>query len=295
MKSPNFSFEKKLWTKGFKYIAGADEVGRGSFAGPIVAAAVAFNPNILHTIYDIHNDVRIDDSKKLTPKQREIAEKWVKENALAWGIGEASPTLINRIGIGKATKMAFREAVASASLKCEVGSAKLDNEMRSERSIKSHITHRNHHSHFAPRTSIDYLLIDAFFIPRLKGFPKGRAKIKGSINPKYKDGARQLAIINGDEKSISIAAASIIAKVYRDSLMVKLSERSKYKKYGWERNKGYGTSEHREAIVKYGITRYHRKQFVSTFTRKAHRIKLDYDWKEQENRNKKQIGSIITW
>jgi len=220
MTTPNFSFENKIWSEGFKHIAGVDEVGRGSFAGPVVAAAVTFSPNILHTIYDIQNDVRIDDSKKLTSLQREKAEKWIKKNATAWGIGEVSTSLINRMGIGKATRAAFRRAIANTNLRLEV--------------------------------RIDYLLIDAFYIPRIRGLRKDR----------------QLAIIKGDQKSISIAAASIIAKVYRDKLMLRLSKNSKYINFGWERNKGYGTGEHQRAIMKYGITRYHRSDFIETYLSK---------------------------
>ncbi len=223
MKTSNFSFENKLWKLGYKVVAGVDEVGRGCFAGPVVAGCVVF-PKILNTRY--HIPVRIDDSKKLSPRQREKAAEWIKRNALSWGIGESSTALINRIGMGKATKAAFRKAIAAANK--EVGKWK-----------KSHI---------------DFLLIDAFYIPYVKGLRRKNQK----------------AIINGDEKSISIAAASIIAKVYRDNLMRKLqnSKNPKFKVYGWGRNKGYGTREHQNAIKKYGITRYHRKQFVETFLQK---------------------------
>lgn len=95
------------------------------------------------------------------------------------------------------------------------------------------------------KKSIDFLLIDAFYLPYTKGLRR----------------KNQLAIIKGDQKSFSIAAASIIAKVYRDNLMVKLSR--KYEKYGWRKNKGYGTKKHIQAIKKWGITRLHRKQFLS--------------------------------
>lgn len=228
---PNLIFERKLWRREYKLVAGVDEVGRGSFAGPVVAAAVVFPPNILTT------GVRIDDSKKLTRIQRELAERWIRKNAITWGVGEASAALINRLGMGKATKVAFRKAVKAANSK------------------------------------IDFLLIDAFFVPNLSGFPihhknsKTRKNHKkGSHNPKLKNPkARQLAIVNGDERSFSIAAASIVAKVYRDNLMLSLSKKSKYKIYGWESNKGYATKHHRDAILKYGITGYHRKQFVDTF------------------------------
>jgi len=292
MSSPNFSFEKKLWKKGFKYIAGADEVGRGCFAGPVVASAVVFLPHKLNSLrargssepeakfqiprlrrgFDgqaIFNEkgeeIKIDDSKKLTSGQREISAKWIKKNALTYGTGIVSAKVINRVGMAKATQMAFRRAVASANEKLEMGNGMLDNEMRSGKE-KSHFQHRNPASHFTHRTSIEYLLIDAFFIPYVGGLPRGTKKVKAgksrfSIGTKSK----QLPIINGDEKSVSIAAASIIAKVYRDSLMKKIGERPRYKRYKWFKNKGYATKEHREAILKYGITGYHRKQFVETY------------------------------
>src|SRR3972149_2810965 len=206
---PNFSFEKALWKKGYKFIAGVDEVGRGCFAGPVVAGCVVFS----HKPYKLGN-IRVDDSKKLSLKQRREASFWIKENALVWGIGEASVSLINRIGMGKATKVAFRRAIKAVNKK------------------------------------LDFLLIDAFYIPYVRGLKRKNQK----------------AIVDGDEKSITIAAASIIAKVYRDSLMKKLS--SKHPKYGWERNKGYGTKEHLGALRKYGLTRHHRKQFVATYFKK---------------------------
>ncbi len=216
-------------------MAGCDEVGRGAFAGPVVAACVAF-PN--HFTIKQFNDsiIRIDDSKKLTDKQRRVSEKWIKENALAWGIGEASVSEINKLGLSKATYSAFRRSVAGANI-------------------------RGHNR-------IEYLLIDAFYIPYVRGLPIGvkknlrskEFKRKGKKDAKTR--GRQLAIINGDEKCFSIAAASIIAKVYRDDLMIKLGKRSRNKMYGWERNKGYGTVEHREAIQKLGTTRYHRQKFV---------------------------------
>ena len=108
-------------------------------------------------------------------------------------------------------------------------------------------------SKFQIRNSpIDYLLIDAFYIPYVKGLRR----------------KNQLAIVKGDTKSISIAAASIVAKVYRDKLMTALAKEKGYKKYKWHKNKGYGTKEHRQAIKRYGITKLHRKKFVQTYQEK---------------------------
>ena len=233
---PTFFFERKLWKNGFGQIAGVDEVGRGCFAGPVVAAALAFAP-MTKAKWLMLNGVRIDDSKKLKPREREIASAWIKKNALSWGIGEVSVGLINRMGIGQATKVAFRSAVIDANRRLQTKGYGLRKGNRFNTKVSR-------------RKAVDFLLIDAFFIPHVRGLRRKNQK----------------AIIKGDEKSISIAAASIVAKVYRDKLMRKLSH--KYPQYGWGRNKGYGTRLHREAILKYGVTEYHRKDFVSTFLSK---------------------------
>ncbi|OGM10954.1 hypothetical protein A2Z22_03750 [Candidatus Woesebacteria bacterium RBG_16_34_12] len=234
---PNFSYEKKLWNRGYRNVAGMDEVGRGCFAGPIVCGSVVFSSNFLIT--NSKFQIKIDDSKKLTPRQREIADEWIRESAVCWGVGKASVSEINKYGLSKATASAFRRSLVDAKKR---GS-----------------------------DSIDYLLIDAFYIPYVRGYPKGKFEgKKGSKKPKiFINGSKQLAVVNGDEKSISIAAASIIAKVYRDNLMIDLSKKSKYKKYKWRKNKGYGTKEHQKAIKKYGTTRHHRKKFVETFLNSA--------------------------
>ena len=146
---------------------------------------------------------------------------------------------INKLGLSKATYSAFRRSVADANI-------------------------RGHNR-------IGYLLIDAFYIPYIRGIPIRNKTARKSHN--LRDGkARQKAIVNGDEKVMSIAAASIIAKVYRDLLMMKIGRRLRYRKYDWVSNKGYATKRHQKTILKYGITGYHRKQFVNTFLKKRQRI-----------------------
>jgi len=230
MNSPNFTFEKRIRNKGFKYIGGVDEVGRGSFAGPVVAGCVVFKGRIR-----ISKGIEINDSKKLTPLKRKKSGQWIRENALTWGTGEVSAGVINRIGISKASQMAFRRAIENANNRLQ--------------------------------RRIDYLLIDAFYIPYIRGLPMRRKKARKDHN--LQDGrARQLAIKNGDQKSFSIAAASIVAKEYRDNIMKSLGEKPRYKRYLWVNNKGYGTKEHGKAIKKYGISKYHRTKFVETFLKK---------------------------
>ncbi len=102
--TPTLQIEKKLWNSGYYYIAGLDEVGRGSFAGSVVVGAVIF-PS------DIQLPDGIADSKLLKPRQREKLELSIKNQALAWSIAEVGVPTINKIGIGKATQVAFRKAL----------------------------------------------------------------------------------------------------------------------------------------------------------------------------------------
>jgi len=193
----NFSIEQSLWSQGINLICGIDEVGRGCFAGPVVAGAVIF-PQGSQLIQGIA------DSKLLNPKKRgELAEK-IKDRALAWAVGEISVPDINRFGIGEATQMAFSKAVENL------------------------------------QKAADYFLIDAFYIKTL-------------------DKLKQRPIPGGDRISASIAAASIIAKVYRDGLMEKLH--LDFPNYGFDRHKGYGTNFHRQMIKKFGLSNLHRKSF----------------------------------
>lgn len=195
--TPTLSLEERLRRQGFASIAGVDEVGRGAFAGPVVAAAV-----ILPLDFKIPQDFA--DSKQVKPAKRRKFAELIKKEALAYSIAEVGLAKINKFGIGKAVHIAFRKALKDLSLRA------------------------------------DFILIDAFYVKRMSK-------------------KNQKAIIKGDEKSASIAAASIVAKVYRDNLMKKLSKR--YPKYRLGKNKGYGTREHQLAIRKYGFKRVHRKSF----------------------------------
>ncbi len=197
---PTFDYENKLWNKGLHHIAGVDEVGRGCFAGPVVAAAVILPEGFCITD-------KINDSKQLSPKVREELAEIIQKHALAFSIAEVSVSIINTVGIGKAAQQAFLKAVNGLQV------------------------------------SPEHVLIDAFMISDLH-------KIE------------QTAIIHGDCISISIAAASIIAKVYRDALMEQLHP--KYEVYDFFSNKGYGTKKHRDAIGKYGLCDLHRKSFDLT-------------------------------
>lgn len=189
--------ETSLWEKGYKLVCGVDEVGRGCFAGPVVAGAVVFSP-------DCKIPSGIADSKLLKPKIREELSLEIKGCAAAFALGEVSVDDINQFGIGKATQKAFKIAVENLKPKA------------------------------------DFIIIDAFYI-------------------EYFDQMFQKPIKNGDKLSVSIAAASIIAKVYRDKLMEGID--IQYPEYGFAQHKGYGTKKHREAIKKHGLSKLHRKSF----------------------------------
>lgn len=192
---------KQLWKyeedyAQYSHICGIDEVGRGPFAGPVVAAAVILpkNSNLLY----------INDSKKLSEKKREELFEEIQKEAVAIGIGCVGPQIIDQINILQATYEAMRQAVGNLCIEP------------------------------------DLLLNDAVVIP---GLPM-----------------KQVPIIKGDAKSISIGAASIIAKVTRDRMMEQYE--ILFPEYGFSSNKGYGTKEHIEAIKENGMTPIHRRSFI---------------------------------
>ena len=232
MKEP----EQDLHRQGYRYIAGVDEVGRGPLAGPVVTAAV-----ILPEDFDIPG---IDDSKKLSEKRREELFDVITEKALAWGIGQADHEVIDEINILQATKRAMMEAIREADAmlrqrleKGEIPAGREEDAMlRQERGEKF-----GEREEDAPG-SIDYVLLDAVELPGLQ--------------------VPQQAVIKGDAKVLAIAAASIVAKVWRDRMMVEYAKEFPF--YAFEKNKGYGTKEHYASIREHGICPIHRKTFLKT-------------------------------
>ncbi len=189
-----YKYEYELNKQGIEYIAGIDEVGRGPLVGPVVCACV-----ILPKSFKLEG---LTDSKKLTPKKRDLYYGIIREEALAIGLGIVDAKRIDEINIYQATKEGMM-----LSLK--------------------NVNHK-----------VEHVLIDAM-------------KLDLDIP--------STSIIKGDSKSISIAAASVIAKVTRDRMMDELD--LVYPMYGFKNNKGYPTKEHLEAIIKYGITSYHRRSY----------------------------------
>ena len=182
---------------GHHVIAGLDEVGRGPLAGPVVAACVVLPPD-----FDVQG---IDDSKKLTARQRERADERIRREALAFGLGLVEPAVIDQVNILRATHQALRAAFRFLTP--------------------------------AP----DYALVDGLLIPQ---FPCPAQK----------------ALVGGDALSVSIAAASIVAKVARDRLMCEYD--AQYPQYGFAGHKGYGSEKHLAALREHGPCPIHRLSFA---------------------------------
>jgi len=176
--------------------AGCDEAGRGCLAGPVVAAAVILPKNFKHSV--------LNDSKKLTSKQRNLLKNEIINLAVAWKVAFVDNEVIDEMNILRASIKAMH--IAIEGLKKEPQFLLIDG------------------NRFFPYKSIDYK-----------------------------------TIIKGDGKFSPIAAASILAKTFRDEFMEKIHD--EFPEYGWDKNKGYPTKYHRDAIMKHGITTYHRKSF----------------------------------
>ena len=188
-------------------IAGVDEVGKGCLFGPVFAGAVILSKTNESKLLS----QGLKDSKKLSQRKRFKLVPLIKENSIAWSLGQASAREIDRIGIREATEKAMVRALEKFS------------------------------------SPPDLILVDG--ILPIQMWP-----------------GKQKTQVRGDSHYPSIAAASVLAKEARDELIKRLA--NLYSLYGLEKNKGYGTEIHRKSLIKTGITKLHRKSFIS-------RLKID--------------------
>ena len=191
-----YKYEKELYKENYKLIGGVDEVGRGPLVGPVVAACC-----VLPSDFYLEG---LTDSKKLSEKKRDIFFEYIKEHAIAYGVGVVSPERIDEINIYEASREAMIIAIKEVQ----------------------------------KQIPLEVVLVDAM-----------------PLNIDIKS----ISIIHGDALSISIAAASVIAKVTRDKMMYELDK--KYPEYGFASHKGYPTKKHIEAINKYGLIEGYRKTY----------------------------------
>jgi len=199
MPLPDFDVETGLIKKGYKAIAGVDEVGRGCIAGPVTAAAVILNPQKIPS--------GLNDSKKVSFKNREKIFQSIQDTC-TFCVAHSSVEEIDQINILQASLLSMKRAILGLNIKP------------------------------------DFVLIDGNKSP--KGFE-----------------SKSETIIKGDSKSLSIAAASIVAKVTRDRFMSRLDK--EFPGYDWSQNAGYPTKLHKSAILNIGITPYHRRSFKPVY------------------------------
>jgi ribonuclease HII len=197
---PNLRHEAGLWRCGCLHVAGLDEVGRGAWAGPLVAAAVVL-PAGREGLARMLRGVR--DSKAMTPAARDRWAGAILAVAQAWAVGSAAPGEVDELGPLGATRLAMRRALDALAVRP------------------------------------DHLLIDYLRLPECP--------------------LPQTALPRGDARMLSVAAASVVAKVWRDRVMMMYDEN--FPEFGWARNKGYGTPEHRRALERLGPTPLHRVSY----------------------------------
>lgn len=205
---PTLQFEHAFWLRRLARVAGIDEVGRGAWAGPVVAGVVIL-PRVRRikdwdTTAPLRDLARARDSKLLSPAQRDALFEPIRTAALAYATGLATNEEIDALGIVPATRLAMQRAIQALPI--------------------------------AP----DALLIDALKLPAFT--------------------LPQKAIIHGDQLSLSIACASILAKVTRDRWMVELD--AQFPGYGFAHHKGYGTATHQAALRALGVSSAHRVSFA---------------------------------
>lgn len=198
--APAAAWEQELWSAGYRWIAGLDEAGRGSWAGPLVAAAVILpfpSPDIQRQLGGLR------DSKQLAPAERERLREVIQSVALGIGVGIVSAASVDLLGLTAAGHLAMERALRALPVRP------------------------------------DYLLIDAFTLHAVQ--------------------LPQRVIVFGDSLCLSIAAASVVAKVERDRLLRQLAPL--YPAYGFDANKGYGTPAHARALEAHGPTPEHRRSY----------------------------------
>jgi ribonuclease HII len=194
--TPDEIFECEAWTRGFRRIAGLDEVGCGPLAGPVVAAAVIL-PRRCRTL------IGLRDSKRLSEKQRENFFELIRDVAFGFGVGIVDAKIIDTVNIRQAARRAMEQALCQLS------------------------------------PPPDFLILDAIRLPNVT--------------------IEQRMVIKGDGLCMSVAAASVLAKVTRDRLMVE-AHRS-FPEYGFQEHKGYATAEHLRCLRRYGPCVLHRRSF----------------------------------
>lgn len=220
--------EAKYFTD--KIEAGCDEAGRGCLAGPVFAGAVILPDDVCERCPELA--AGLNDSKQLTEKKRYQLRELIERDALAWAVGMVSNEEIDKINILRASILAMHRALDQLQIVPQ-----------------AIIVDGNRFVEWKPqvsKTGTDYLM-------------HARVSLREFCPPAESGRIPYTTIVKGDGKYLAIAAASILAKTYRDDFMMKIHE--EYPMYRWDKNKGYPAPVHRQAIQEHGTTPYHRMSF----------------------------------
>ena len=218
-RAPGLRRERALWESGAAVVAGVDEVGRGSWAGPLTVAAVVADPD--RRIY------KVRDSKMLTAAERDVLHDRILDWARAVSVGHATVAECADLGMADAQRLAARRAVDGLGLR------------------------------------VDHVLVDGkwdFVAPRRDSADDSADAADADRDGSPDAGPGVTTIVRGDASSLSIAAASVVAKVTRDRLMVEAAER--YPAYWFAANKGYPCPRHKAALAAWGPCAIHRRRWV---------------------------------
>ena len=211
--------------------AGCDEAGRGSLAGPVFAAAVILPPD-----FDLPG---LNDSKKLTERERSMLRPAIERDAAAWCVASASAEEIDRLNILRCSILSMQRALDGLRRSSAEGPHCSKGDIEPE-----------------------FVIVDGNrFCPYVRLISAARLADPAVHAVGYTmQGPGYRCIVHGDATYKSIAAASILAKTHRDEYMTRLA--ADFPEYGWEVNKGYPTAAHRAAIARYGVTPHHRRTFA---------------------------------
>ena len=228
-KIASFQLEKKLWEGGHSLVLGVDEAGRGCLAGPVYAAIAAWKK-------EEHPTFSVYDSKQLSKQKREESFLGLRKTLFLWGVGCANRQEVDKWNITKATGLALARALESVA----------------KTIFSLSLEHR-----------IAYLVDGSLSLVQIACFFSHHPSFEKELTHTRKllcNGFSELPVIKGDEKSISIASASIVAKVSRDRCMLGLGK--KYPQYKFQEHKGYATKQHKELLQQHGPCREHRRSFA---------------------------------
>jgi ribonuclease HII len=231
-------YEKKLWSEGAKYIVGLDEVGRGPLAGPLVVCAAILDSNKVLKALENSTPMQRGENGDSTPKVLSNLKNSSTRNYDVLSVDNFYTQITDSKLISPKKRDNINDLLINEAIDYSI--VEFSNEEIDKVGLGQLTTYAFYSALKNLKIQFDHVLTDAFPIRQIKS-------------------EKQTNIIRGDSLSITVGAASIMAKVYRDNIMVQMH--TKYPRYGFDKHKGYGTREHIAALQKYGPCEIHRKSY----------------------------------